>query len=194
MDDRWRVRCSSTDGSGSEHDLYTKRLLVANGQASSPNMPDLPGKEDFQGTLLHSVDFGESDVISNEKIRHVTVVGAGKSSADMVYEAAKAGKQVSWVIRPTGPDSTGPAYFVPADISTPYENIGLSAQTRVMASLQPTFLNKTTWWAWFLHNTSFGVKLVKWLFSKVDAQVRNRAAYRERESTRGFEKLEYETE
>jgi len=190
---RWHVLCDVPTDKKFTQTFITTRLMIANGQASLPNMPNLPGKEEFRGIILHSIDFGQSDVISNEKIHHVAVLGGGKSSADMVYEAVKAGKTVSWIIRPNGPHSTGPGFFAPPDVQTPYQNPGFAAQTRIMSTLQPTFMNPDNWWTRFLHSTGMGARLVGWIFDKADAQIRSRAAYKERKSSKGFEKLEYET-
>jgi hypothetical protein len=191
---RWFLTCSGPNGKNNTITLTASLLMMANGQTSIPRLPDLPGQELFQGIIVHSVDFGQSDVIKNDKVQHVAVLGGGKSAADMVYESVKAGKTVSWIIRKTGDDSAGPGFFAPPDVPTPYRNPGFAAQTRAMASLQPCFLMQDNLWSWFLHRTRYGVKLVKWIFDQADKTIRNRAAYKERKSTKGFEKLEYETE
>jgi dimethylaniline monooxygenase (N-oxide forming) len=191
--DRWHLACSKPGREQDIRSLTAARLMMANGQASVPRMPQLPGQNQFEGQIIHSLNFGDSDVIKNDRIQHITVLGGGKSAADMVYESVKAGKTVSWVIRKTGDGSTGPGFFAPADVPTPYRSPGFAAQTRVMSSLQPCFMNHDTWWSWFLHRTSYGVKMVKWIFDQADITIRKRAAYKERPSTKGFEKLQYET-
>jgi dimethylaniline monooxygenase (N-oxide forming) len=191
-DRRWRLACSDRDGNNSRI-VTAARVMMANGQASVPRMPDLPGHDLFSGKIIHSLNYGESNVIEDPTVLHVAVFGGGKSAADMVYEAVKAGKTVSWVIRKTGDGSTVPGFFAPPDVPTPYQNVGFAAQTRLMSSLQPSFINKDTWWTWFLHRTSYGVRLVKWIFDSADKGIRKRAAYHERKSTKGFEKLQYET-
>lgn len=75
-----------------------------------------------------------------------------------------------------------------------YPNPGFAAQTRVMSSLQPSFLVKHIWSTAFLCRASCGVGPVKWIFAQADQTIRKRAAYRGRKSTKRFEKLEYETE
>ncbi|KAI2618008.1 hypothetical protein GGS26DRAFT_596021 [Hypomontagnella submonticulosa] len=64
-------------------------------------------KEHFNGKIIHSVDYGQSDVIQDKYIQHVAVNSAGKSAADMVYETVKAGNTVSWIIHETGNGSLG---------------------------------------------------------------------------------------
>ena len=94
--------------------------------------------------------------------------------------------------RKTGDGSTGPGFFAPPDVNTPYQNPGYAAQTRIMSTLQPCFMNKDTWWTWFLHRTSCGVSMVRWIFEQADKGIRNRAACMERDNTKGFDKLQYD--
>lgn len=180
--------------SKSQRLMSALRLMIANGQSSVLNMPDFPGKEHFRGKIIHSIDFGQSDVVQNESIQNVAVIGAGKSAADMVYEAVKSGKTVSWIIRKTGNGSLGAAAFAPVDLPTPYKNGVEASQARIMASLQPCYLvsQESWWWSWLLHSTNLGSKLVTKVFSALDNTVRKYAGYRERESDKGFEQLEYD--
>lgn len=194
IDGRWSFECIDTN-TKSRRTMVCSRVMMANGQSSVPNMPEFPGQENFGGKLVHSIDFGQSDVVQNKSIQHVSVLGAGKSAADMVYEAVKAGKTVSWIIRKTGNGSLGPAAFAPIDLPTPYKNGVEASQARIMASLQPCYLiPNQSWWTWLLHSTTLGAKLVSKIFSALDNTVRKYAGYRERKSDRGFEKLEYDNE
>ena len=188
VDDEWLLSCLNS--SNNQMVFSASKLMIANGESSLPNMPDLPGEDKFGGVVLHSEEFGESAVITDPKIQHIAVIGAGKSSADMIYEALRAGKTVSWIIRS---NSTGAGFFAPIDLKTPYKNGVEAAQTRIMSSLQPSLLNQDSWWTWLLHSTKLGVKLVNKIFLILDTEVRKRADYKGRESTKGFEKLEYDT-
>lgn len=188
----WIINSKDTKSSDQKA-FRTKRLMVANGQTSAPRIPHFKGQETFKGPIVHSLDFGQSNVIKDEKVQHVAVLGAGKSAADMVYESVKAGKTVSWIIRRSD-EGLGPAAFAPIDLSTPYKNGVEASQARIMASLQPSFLiPNRSWWTWFLHSTSLGEKLVRSVFDFLDTTVRKYAGYKERKSDKGFEKLEYET-
>lgn len=194
IDGQWRFICIDTINK-SRRVLFSSRVMMANGQSSVPNIPSFPGQEHFHGKIIHSIDFGQSDVVQNKSIQHVSVIGAGKSAADMVYEAVKAGKTVSWIIRKTGNGSLGPAAFAPINLPTPYKNGVEASQARIMASLQPCYLiPNRSWWTWLLHSTTLGAKLVGEIFSALDNTVRKYAGYRERKSDKGFEKLEYDNE
>ncbi|KAH9904694.1 putative dimethylaniline monooxygenase [Xylariomycetidae sp. FL2044] len=191
---QWQLECVDTI-STCQRSVWSSRLMIANGQASIPNQPDFRGQEHFRGRIIHSIDFGQSDVVQDKAVRHVAVIGAGKSAADMVYEAVKAGKTVSWIIRKTGNGSLGAAAFAPIDLPTPYKNGVEASQARIMASLQPSYLIPSrSYWTWLLHSTNLGAKLVAKIFSLLDNSIRKYAGYRERKSDKGFEKLEYDTD
>ncbi|KAI1335895.1 putative dimethylaniline monooxygenase [Xylariaceae sp. FL0016] len=194
VDGKWQLACNDTK-TKSRTSILASRLMMANGQSSLPNLPNFPGKEQFSGKIIHSIDFGQSDVIRDETVQHIAVIGAGKSAADMVYEAVKANKIVSWIIRKTGNGSLGPAAFAPIDLPTPYRNGVEASQARIMASLQPSYLIPyRSWWTWFLHSTTLGAKLVATVFALLDTKVRKYAGYRDRKSDKGFEKLEYDND
>ncbi|KAF2687279.1 FAD/NAD(P)-binding domain-containing protein [Lentithecium fluviatile CBS 122367] len=173
----WKISCK--DAAGSTHTFDAKKLLIASGLTSVPDMPFFSGAEEFEGPILHSGDFGarEHDILSSEGIKKIAIIGGGKSSADMLYSAVKAGKEVSWIIRTTG---TGAAM--------PNE----AASSRIVASISPSIFNAKNWWTYFLHSTSVGTWLLRCLIAKMDAEVRNEANYKGRESVKGFEKLEYD--
>ncbi|KAI1399400.1 putative dimethylaniline monooxygenase [Hypoxylon fuscum] len=194
VNDQWQLLCVDTIRK-SQQSMFSSRLMMANGQSSVPNVPNFPGKEYFQGKIIHSIDFGQSDIVQDKSIQHVAVIGAGKSAADMVYETVKAGKTISWIIRKTGNGSLGAAALAPIDLPTPYKNGVEASQARIMASLQPCYLIPyRSWWTWFLHSTTLGAKLVSKIFSLLDNSVRKYAGYRERKSDKGFEKLEYDND
>ena len=193
VDGKWQVAAVDTQNQ-SPRTLVASKLMIANGQASTPNMPTFPGQERFRGGIVHSIDFASSSVIEDQAVQHVAIVGAGKSAADMVYESLKAGKTVHWIIRKSGTGGLGAAAFAPIDLPTPYRNGVEASQGRIMASLQPCFLiPNRSWWTWFLHSTNLGVGLVSRIFSALDNTVRKYAGYRVRKSDKGFEKLEYDT-
>ncbi|KAK8037662.1 dimethylaniline monooxygenase [Apiospora marii] len=175
--------------------IHSPRLMMANGQSSVPNVLHLAGQDHFDGKIIHSIDFGKSDIIQDQSVKHVAVIGGGKSAADMVYEAAKAGKTVSWIIRKTGNGSLGTAALAPIDLPTPYRNGVEASQARIMAPLQPSYLIPyQSWWTWLLHSTRLGAAFVGKVFAALDGAVRKSAGYRERKSDKGFEKLEYDSD
>jgi dimethylaniline monooxygenase (N-oxide forming) len=190
---KWKIHCADTLNRSTET-LLASKIMIANGQSSTPNMPNFQGREGFRGSVIHSIDFGTSTVIKDAAVQHVAVLGAGKSAADMVYESVKAGKTVHWIIRESGSGGLGPAAFAPIDLPTPYKNGVEASQARIMASLQPCFLiPDLSWWTRFLHSTNVGAALVAKIFAALDNTVRKYAGYRSRPSDKGFEMLEYDT-
>lgn len=104
VDDVWTVQ--TFDG----RSFRARKLVDAVGLTSQPIVPNISGKEIFQGIQLHHKDFGQSNLLVNPDVRSIAVIGGSKSAADVAYAAAKAGKTVHWLIRKSG---TGPSWFVP---------------------------------------------------------------------------------
>ncbi|KAM0140659.1 hypothetical protein ACHAO1_002345 [Botrytis cinerea] len=173
--------------SGSSDTWKTTKLIVASGLHSIPNMPSLPGKELFGGPILHQNDFGSSNILTSPDIQRITVLGAGKSSADMVYSAVKAGKTVSWIIKAS--DTNGPGFLLSPKGKGPYKNAFEVGLTRIVATFVPSFLNGNSWWTWFLHSTKYGVKMMNAFWGAVDNETRKDADFKGRKNLQGFEKL-----
>lgn len=117
----------------------TPKLIVASGLTSIPNMPKLSGSETFHGQILHHDKFGSSNVLTSPDVRTTTIIGAGKSSADMAYEAVKAGKKVTWILKAT--NTTGPGFFLSPKGVGPYKNAFEIGMTRLAATFTPSFMN-----------------------------------------------------
>jgi dimethylaniline monooxygenase (N-oxide forming) len=185
----WNVLCK--DLKGLERTFFAEKLMVASGLISVPNMPVFPGATEFAGPIIHSKDFGsrEKEILQSESIKKIIIVGGGKSSADMLYEAVKAGKEVSWIIRVTG---AGAPFFASGKGRGPYKNAFEAASTRAVASINPSIFNSKNWWTNFLHNTTIGTSLLKRLIAKLDSDMRSEANYKGRDSDKGFERLEYD--
>lgn len=137
-DSYWTVSATERAG-GLAHTFRASKLIIASGLTSIPNMPTIPGNEEFQGQLLHHDAFGSSNVLHSPEVQDIVVLGAGKSSADMVYEAAKAKKAVSWIMKAT--DTTGPGFFLPPAGKGPYKNAFEIGMTRIAGTFTPSFMN-----------------------------------------------------
>ncbi|KAL8838533.1 MAG: hypothetical protein Q9170_002113 [Blastenia crenularia] len=163
--DEWTV-----SGIHSEHvrSLKTPKLIVASGLTSIPNMPRLPGHEKFGNPIMHQKGFGQSGILESPTINNITVLGAGKSSADMVYDCVKAGKTVTWVIRATG---TGPAFFVSVNSKLSPSTIYQISTIRVIATLSPSIFNADSWWNRFLQRTQMGRNQVTKFFDGLHKSV-----------------------
>jgi dimethylaniline monooxygenase (N-oxide forming) len=122
-------------------------------------MPTLPNKQAFSGAIIHQENFGSLNIVYSPDIQDITVLGGGKSSGDMVYAAAKAGKTVSWVLKKT--NTTSPGFFLSPRGVGPYKNAFEIGITRFAALFSPSFFNGGGWFAKLLHSTKWGVKMIK---------------------------------
>ena len=143
------------------------KVIAASGMSSTPNMPALPGKANFEAPIIHQKGFGQSSVLSSSQFGKVTVIGGGKSAADMVYACVKAGKTVSWIIRPSG---TGPGYLISPKGKGPYKNAFELGSTRFLNTLSPSINCPDTWWTRFLNRTNLGRHLVMAAWNGADAE------------------------
>jgi cation diffusion facilitator CzcD-associated flavoprotein CzcO len=78
----WTVTLATGDGSG--RTLRTRHLAMAiGGSAGVPNMPKLPGLEDFEGEIVHSSAFTSGVPYAG---RNAIVVGTGTSGHDVAQD------------------------------------------------------------------------------------------------------------
>ena len=186
----WLVSIKNSTGDSTQI-LHTRKLIVASGLTSVPKMPILPGENNFGGPIIHQETFGSSDVLSSSHIHDIVVLGGGKSSADIVYSAVKAGKTVSWILKET--DTTGPGFLFSPKGKGPYKNAFEVGMTRLAATFTPSIMNDQTWWTWFLHSSKYGIKLMSSFWASVDKATRVDANFSGRDHAKGFDKLEPHT-
>jgi putative flavoprotein involved in K+ transport len=89
VDGTWRIESPSGDWS-------TSTVVVATGYSRVPHLPDWPGRGTFPGPLLHSSDYREP---SPYRGRHVLVVGAGNSAAEIAVDLARVAASVDLSVR-----------------------------------------------------------------------------------------------
>jgi putative flavoprotein involved in K+ transport len=71
-------------------------VVLATGYSRTPHLPDWPGRDSFPGPLSHSTDYRQPAGYSG---RHVLVVGAGNSAAEIARELADVGVRVDLSVR-----------------------------------------------------------------------------------------------
>ncbi|KAG6003743.1 hypothetical protein E4U21_001746, partial [Claviceps maximensis] len=71
----------------SEMELRTKRLVIATGLTSQPNMPCYAGQEAFTAPLFHAKELSQR-METVRSCKRAVVVGAGKSALDCAYALA----------------------------------------------------------------------------------------------------------
>jgi putative flavoprotein involved in K+ transport len=77
----WVVRTSSGD-------VTAEQVIVASGYDHTPFLPEWPGKERFQGPLLHAAEYRNAEPFRD---RDVLVVGSGCSGMELAYDLAEGG-------------------------------------------------------------------------------------------------------
>ncbi|WP_280182089.1 flavin-containing monooxygenase [Nocardia farcinica] len=68
---------------GDGQQLHTAGIVAATGSFGNPHLPELPGRDQFGGTLLHVADYRRPQDYAGQR---VIVVGAGNSAIQVAYE------------------------------------------------------------------------------------------------------------
>lgn len=89
-DNRWLL----STGHGTARQART--LVIATGIVTNPFVPELPGRDQFRGQLLHSVAYHRPDDVRG---RRVLVAGTGNSGGEIAAELAHAGAAVTLSVR-----------------------------------------------------------------------------------------------
>jgi cation diffusion facilitator CzcD-associated flavoprotein CzcO len=97
-DDTWVLEILNN---GSHETIHTKKLILATGLTSMPNMPTYKGQDTFGAPLFHAKDFHiERETLKTAKT--AVIIGGAKSAYDVAWAYCDAGVQVNLVIRPNG--------------------------------------------------------------------------------------------
>ena len=93
-DGGWRLTILE-DGAEKTEDFDL--VVVATGLYSDkPNIPEIPGRSDYQGEVLHAYDIQDTKPLEGQR---VAVVGYGKSATDAVLTAREVGKEAHLIFR-----------------------------------------------------------------------------------------------
>ena len=90
----WTARVKRADGS--ERVVRPRHLVFANGVSSYPLLPELPGLDDFKGTILHSEGF---DSGADWTGRNALVLGTGSSANDIALDLHSNGVNATLIQR-----------------------------------------------------------------------------------------------
>jgi cation diffusion facilitator CzcD-associated flavoprotein CzcO len=82
-------------------ELRTPQVIVATGLDKAPVVPDWPGREAFEGELLHSSEYRNPRPFED---RRVLVVGPGSSGMEIAQELVQAGAAKVWLAVRTAPN------------------------------------------------------------------------------------------
>lgn len=198
----WKVtgKAKGVEGGEEPLDLCAKKLIVATGVYTVPFVPELPGREQFAGPILHQKDFGKSKILTPdepniEKHSKITVLGGSKSAADIAYAAATDAnhfREVTWIIRTS---STGPLMMTHPKGFGKYQSLPEVGSTRGAAAISSAnpYVDDS-WWSWFIHRTPVGEWLLDKLWSAAAGDATKLASFEGREGRlEGFEGLRSST-
>ncbi len=74
-------------------EMVTARFLVAaTGYLSQPNTPDIPGIEDFAGTIIHTTDWDETHDFTGER---TAIIGTGATAVQLIPEVAARAEELT---------------------------------------------------------------------------------------------------
>jgi cation diffusion facilitator CzcD-associated flavoprotein CzcO len=90
---RWTVHVRTPEG---ERVVHPRDVVLATGAAGEPNVPDVPGREAFGGTVYHSSRHASAAAWAGRK---AVVVGACNSGHDIAQDLYEAGVDVTLVQR-----------------------------------------------------------------------------------------------
>jgi cation diffusion facilitator CzcD-associated flavoprotein CzcO len=93
-DGGWRVQASSGE-------LRAPQVIVATGLEGTPVVPDWPGRDGFQGELIHSSEYRNPRPYEG---RRVLVVGPGCSGMEIANEVVEGGAAKVWLAVRTPPN------------------------------------------------------------------------------------------
>lgn len=91
---RWELRV--TRGDGTERELAPRHFVIATGLNGNPNLPAIPGSEEFGGTVVHSGDYPGG---ARWKGKKALVVGSGVSGHDVIQDLYESGAEVTLLQR-----------------------------------------------------------------------------------------------
>jgi putative flavoprotein involved in K+ transport len=90
----WNARLKR--GDGSERVMRPRHIVCANGVSSYPMMPDVPGLDSFQGTVMHSEGFDSGAGWGGKR---ALILGTGSSANDMALDLHSHGVHTTMIQR-----------------------------------------------------------------------------------------------
>jgi cation diffusion facilitator CzcD-associated flavoprotein CzcO len=85
----------------SDGELRAPQVIVATGLDQAPILPEWPGRETFEGELLHSAEYRNPAPFAG---RRVLVVGPGSSGVEIAHELTEGGAATVWLAVRTPPN------------------------------------------------------------------------------------------
>ncbi|KAJ4122943.1 hypothetical protein NW768_009933 [Fusarium equiseti] len=164
--DGWKLSVLGTQGS---RVIATKKLVLATGLTSTPNMPQYKNAEKFDAPLFHAKDFCKE--APNLKVKNAIVVGGAKSAFDVAYALVQDGAEVDLIVRPTG---NGPVWIAPPFVTPLKKRLDQILNIRWMTWFSPCPWGEADGFSSvrnFLHGTSLGRLIVNGFWKALSGDV-----------------------
>jgi cation diffusion facilitator CzcD-associated flavoprotein CzcO len=85
-----------TDGDDEQRDVSTDIVVNATGTWGAPFVPWYPGRDDFKGRQVHTIDYADASEFAGQ---NVVVVGGGTSAVGFLLELEESAASLTWVSR-----------------------------------------------------------------------------------------------
>lgn len=150
-DGSWVVTVRPTGAGGKTYGegLKCEKLIMATGHTSMPKLPSNIDTSHYTGKTFHAKEIGKRyyDLLKDEDVNTITVVGGNKSSFEFAGMFALEGKKVNWLIREEG---AGPGMMM-KDRPDGKKHTMEGKTMRAPSALAPTFSHPQRWITRFLY-------------------------------------------
>lgn len=173
LGESWKLSATSPQG---DKVIIAKKLILATGLTSTPNMPTYKGQEDLGAPIFHAKDFC-ARAPELKDIKNSVVVGGAKSAFDVAYAQVEAGSTVDLIIRDNG---HGPVWIAPPFVTPFKKRLDQLLLVRWMTWMAPCPWGGEDGFGGirgFLHGTAVGRWLVDAFWKILSADVINANGY-----------------
>jgi dimethylaniline monooxygenase (N-oxide forming) len=150
----WKIITRPSNNPEAEvEELTCTKLIVSTGHETVENFPPGLDLKKFTGTVFHSKEVGKrhDEIVADENLKTVTVVGGNKSAFEIAANFGLAGKKVNWLIRE---DGQGPGMMI-CDRSNGKDHDLKGVTARAVSALAPSPFNPQRWITRFLYGGKY---------------------------------------
>ncbi|ROW11857.1 hypothetical protein VPNG_04914 [Cytospora leucostoma] len=151
----WDIKIHTPHGSKTVKARHLVQCTGTTGQR--PFIPNIPGKESYKGTSVHSAEYKNPKQLIDLGAKTVAIIGSANSAFDVMEDCAKSGLQATMVAR-------SPTYIFPWDYSLAPQGLALYEK------ISPELADKLQ----MSEATAIGGQLLKGLYSHLAQKEKDR--------------------